>query len=82
MTNTATAHPAARPAAHHAALLIGNGEHPKLVQERLGRHSAAFTLDVYGHLLPGAQRDAAERVGAPLDQGSPEPVADPVADGQ
>jgi integrase len=30
----------------HAALLIATGGHPKLVQERLGHHSAAFTLDV------------------------------------
>jgi hypothetical protein len=50
-----------------------------LVQERLGHHSAAFTLDVYGHLQPGLQREAAERVARLLD--AEPPVADPVADG-
>ncbi len=39
------------------------------VQERLGRHSAAFTLDVCGHLQPGLQEAAAERVADLLDEG-------------
>lgn len=31
-----------------------------LVSRRLGRASAAFTMDVYGHLMKGQQRHAAE----------------------
>lgn len=48
------------------ALLIRQGVHPKVVQERLGHSSAATTLDYYGHLLPGLGRDAATRLDALL----------------
>jgi integrase len=37
------------------------GEHLKVVQERLGWASAAFMLKTYTHLVPGMQRDAAQR---------------------
>jgi hypothetical protein len=33
-----------------------------MVQERLGHHSAAFTLDVYSAVIPALQRDAVERL--------------------
>jgi integrase len=39
------------------------GAHPKVVQERLGHHSVAFTLDRHGHLFPSMQRDAADAIG-------------------
>jgi integrase len=32
----------------------------KVVSERLGHSSPAFTMSVYQHVLPGMQRDAAE----------------------
>jgi hypothetical protein len=35
----------------HAALLIAQGEHPKVIQERLGHASIKTTLDTYGHLF-------------------------------
>jgi integrase len=31
----------------HATLLLAAGTNPKIVSERLGRHSVAFTLDTY-----------------------------------
>jgi integrase len=37
----------------HASILLASGEPPKVVQERLGHHSTAFTPDTYQHLLPG-----------------------------
>jgi len=37
---------------HFASLLLRGGVDIKRVQEWLGRHSAAFTLDVYWHLMP------------------------------
>lgn len=49
----------------HAALLIAQGEHPKVVQERLGHTSIKATLDTYGHLFDGMDEGAAER----LDEG-------------
>jgi integrase len=41
----------------HASLLIAHGADPKLVSERLGHASVAFTLQIYGHLWPGRQRE-------------------------
>ena len=37
---------------------------PKVVQERLGHESVKTTLDLYGHVLPTAQRDAATLTGS------------------
>jgi len=37
---------------HFASLLLRGGVDIKRVQEWLGRHSAAFTLDIYRHLMP------------------------------
>ena len=38
----------------------------KVVSEQLGHTSAAFTLDVYSHVLPHMQDDAAAKVEAAL----------------
>lgn len=43
----------------HAAGLIKAGTHPRVVQERLGHGSAAFTMQVYGHVAAGLQAEAA-----------------------
>ncbi len=43
----------------HAAGLIEAGVHPRVVQERLGHASAAFTMQVYGHVAAGLQAKAA-----------------------
>jgi integrase len=43
----------------HGTLLMEGGVHPKVVQERLGHHSVAFTLDVYAHVMPAMQAQAA-----------------------
>jgi hypothetical protein len=45
-----------------ASLLIEGGESLKYVQEQLGHHSPAFTLAVYGHLLPRGERRAVGRL--------------------
>jgi len=46
----------------HATDLLAHGEHPKVVQERLGHYDPAFTLRVYSHVLPGMQAQAAARL--------------------
>ena len=46
----------------HAALLIAQGEHPKVIQERLGHASIKTTLDTYGHLFEGMDEAAADRL--------------------
>jgi integrase len=46
----------------HATLLLSAGEHVKIVSERLGHASVAFTLDIYSHVLPHMQAGTAEKV--------------------
>jgi len=45
----------------HATLLLAAGEHPKVVQERLGHSTVSLTLQVYSHTLPTMGRRAADR---------------------
>jgi integrase len=45
-----------------ATLALAVGVPPKVVAEQLGHASAAFTLDVYSHLLPHMQEEAAIKV--------------------
>ncbi|WP_077623798.1 tyrosine-type recombinase/integrase [Sediminibacillus massiliensis] len=47
----------------HATLLLKQGVHPKVVQERLGHSSITVTLDLYSHVLPNIQKAAAEQFG-------------------
>lgn len=48
----------------HATHLLAAGVNVKVVSERLGHASVAFTLDVYSHVMPGQQADAAAAVAA------------------
>ena len=50
----------------HATQLLRQGVHPKVVSERLGHSTVGITLDVYSHVLPGMQEDAARRVDVAL----------------
>lgn len=43
----------------HASLLLAQGVHMKVVQERLGHTKLAMTMDTYSHLSKGMQEDAA-----------------------
>lgn len=52
----------------HATAMLQAGVHLKVVQERLGHSSIAITGDVYSHVTPGMQADAAARVAALVDQ--------------
>ncbi len=45
----------------HASLMLKQGIHPKIVQERLGHSSVTITLDTYSHVAPGLQQAAAAR---------------------
>lgn len=44
----------------HATLMLKSGAHPKVVSERLGHATVAFTLDTYSHVVPGLQEAAAK----------------------
>ena len=45
----------------HASLMLKQGTHPKIVQERLGHSTISITLDTYSHVAPGLQEAAANR---------------------
>lgn len=53
-----------------ATLLLLAGEHPKKVAERLGHADISLTLNTYSHVLPGMQREGAEKLEALLFQGA------------
>ncbi len=46
----------------HASLLLAEGVHPKVVQERLGHSTISITLDTYSHTVPTLQEEAAEKL--------------------
>jgi integrase len=46
----------------HASHMLASNVHPKIVQERLGHSSIAITLDIYSHLMPNMQGEAASTV--------------------
>jgi integrase len=53
-----------------ATLMLKAGEVTKVVTERLGHSTTAYTQDAYQHVLPGMQRDAATRFHERLAKGT------------
>lgn len=47
---------------------LAEGDSPKTVQENLGHHSAAFTLDVYGHVSEKMREESAQRQQAMIER--------------
>ena len=45
-------------------MLLRQGVHPKVVQERLGHANVGITLDVYSHVAPHMQEEAAVKIEA------------------
>ena len=43
----------------HASLMLQQGTHPKIVSERLGHSGVGITLNLYSHVVPGLQEQAA-----------------------
>ena len=50
----------------HFTNLLREGIHPKVASERAGHASVAITMDLYSHVIPGLQEDAALRIDAAL----------------
>ncbi len=50
----------------HATQLLAAGVHPKIASERLGHSTIGITLDLYSHVMPGMQANAAEQVDAAI----------------
>jgi integrase len=51
-----------------ATLLLAEGVHPKIVQERLGHADVSITLNRYSHVTPTMQREALDILDAALDR--------------
>jgi integrase len=56
----------------HASLMLKQGIHPKIVQERLGHATISMTLDIYSHVAPGLQEAAARSFDALVNPVNPE----------
>ncbi|MCU1445037.1 site-specific integrase [Cryobacterium sp.] len=52
----------------HATLLLELGEHPKVVQERLGHSTITTTMNIYSHVTPTMQKAAVNRFAEHLDR--------------
>ena len=50
-----------------ATLLLGEGVHPKIVQEILGHSNINITLNVYSHVLPGMQQGAMDKMNSAFE---------------
>lgn len=55
----------------HATLMLAQEVHPKIVSERLGHSTVAFTLDVYSHKVKGLDEAAALRFDKALESHRP-----------
>ena len=52
----------------HASVLLQSGQSPVIVSKRLGHSSVSMTLDIYSHLLPGWQKEAADAFAKAMEQ--------------
>ena len=51
-----------------ASLLLQNGESPVYVKDQMGHSSIQVTVDLYGHLIPGGNKQAVDRLDSPVDK--------------
>ena len=51
----------------HASHLLAAGVNARVVSDRLGHSTVAFTLDTYAHVMPGQQAEAAAAVSSLVD---------------
>ena len=52
----------------HAVMLLKQGVHPKIVQERLGHSSISVTMDIYSHVIPSMQEEAIKNFSIPFEK--------------
>jgi len=53
----------------HATMMLSVGIPAKVVSEMLGHSTIAITLDIYSHVTPGMQEDAAKAIDQLHSQG-------------
>jgi integrase len=47
--------------------MLTAGVHPKVASERLGHSAVGITMDLYAHVVPGLEADAAAKLERALD---------------
>ena len=57
------------PPCFHASVMLQKGGSLLLVSKRLGHASIATTGDIYGHLMPGQQKEAANAFAKAMKEG-------------
>jgi integrase len=58
-----------------ASLMIAAGVNAKAISTYMGHSNISITLDIYGHLMPGNEGEAAGMVDAYLARCAPDPAA-------
>ncbi|MFQ5873157.1 MAG: tyrosine-type recombinase/integrase [Dehalococcoidia bacterium] len=53
----------------HASVMLQQRQSPVLVSKRLGHANVSITMDIYSHLLPGWQKDAADAFARAMKKG-------------
>ena len=53
----------------HATVMLLQGVHPKVVQERLGHSMMSTTMDIYSHVVPSMQKEPVKRFAMALEVG-------------
>jgi len=53
----------------HASVMLQQGQSPVLVSKRLGHASVSTTMDIYSHILPGWQGEAANAFAKAMERG-------------
>ena len=51
----------------YASLALSSGADPRIVSGRLGHSTVALKLDIYGHVLPQQDQEAADRIAALIE---------------
>jgi integrase len=46
----------------YASLLIQAGESLAYIRDQMGHHSIKVTVDIYGHLAPGGNKEAVDKL--------------------
>lgn len=60
-----------------ASLLLQQGESPVYVKEQMGHSSIQVTVDLYGHLIPGGNKQAVDRLDGPVGKSESAPQPHP-----
>jgi integrase len=60
----------------HATQMLASGVHIKVASERLGHSTTGITMDLYQHVMPGMQEDAAAQIDAAYQRAITGPARD------